>query len=31
VEKLHVRSLAELAVIAERLGLLPTLEQSNQA
>jgi hypothetical protein len=23
VQKLHVRSLAELAVIAERLGLLP--------
>jgi FixJ family two-component response regulator len=31
VQKLHVRSLAELAVIAERLGLLPKLEQSSRA
>jgi len=31
VQKLQVRSLAELAVIAERLGLLPALEQNSQA
>ena len=30
VQKLGVRSLAELAVIAERLGLLPTSEQNNR-
>lgn len=30
VQKLQVRSLAELALIAERLGLLPTLAQTSQ-